>query len=249
MNWLIMRGLVREQRHWGQFRKIFEEKIKSIDPEAKVFALDFPGFGTEVEKTSPKSIDGIVENVRARWKELNTGNNQPWGLLAVSLGGMVAAHWTSKYPEDFKKIVLINSSMGGLSPIHHRMMPHNYPRVIKLLLSMDLEQRELNILAATTNLSREKIEKQAKVQAPYGEKVNRLNAVFQIFAATKFKAPKKIATPMLVLVGEGDTLVSPKCSDAIARQYGAMIKRHPTANHDLATDEPYWIAEQVCSWK
>jgi len=48
------------------------------------------------------------------------------GAACVSLGGMVAAHWSSKYPEDFKKVVLINSSMSGLSPLRHRALPKNY---------------------------------------------------------------------------------------------------------------------------
>ena len=249
MKWLIMRGLVREQRHWGSFKEIFESKLKSVDSETEIFTIDMPGFGTEVERISPRSIDGIVEDVRERWLQLKSDNNEPWGLLAVSLGGMVAAHWTSKYPGDFKKMVLINSSMSGLSPIHHRMMPKNYPHIIKLLLGSDLVEREKKILGMTTNLESEKIEKQALLQAPYGKKVNRLNAVYQIYAATRFRAPQKIAVPMLVLVGDGDQLVSPRCSDAIAQQYGALILRHPTGNHDLATDEPQWIADQVIQWK
>jgi pimeloyl-ACP methyl ester carboxylesterase len=248
MKWLMMRGLVREQRHWGSFKEIFKNKVKSIDPNAEVLTLDLPGFGTEINRVSPKTIDGIVEDIRGRWKKLNTNSEENWGLLAVSLGGMVAAHWCNKYPEDFVKVVLINSSMSGLSPIHHRMTPKNYPRIIKLLFSFDLVHRERNILKMTTNLDHNTVEVQANVQAPYGAKVNRLNAVYQIFAATTFKAPKEIKVPMMVLVGDGDQLVSPKCSEAIAKQYGATLKRHPTANHDLATDAPDWIAEEVCNW-
>lgn len=248
MKWLIMRGLVREQRHWGEFRDIFRNKIVSKYPDAEIYALDLPGFGTEVHRVSPKSIDAIVEDVRDRWKKLHTKPGEKWGLLAVSLGGMVAAHWCNKYPDDFKNVVLINSSMSGLSPIHHRMIPKNYARIVRLLFSKNLFHREKRILGMTTNHDQEKIQIQAKIQAPYGEKVNRINAVFQIYAATKFRAPEKIKVPMMVLVGDGDQLVSPKCSEAIASHYGAVLKRHPTANHDLATDAPHWIADQVCDW-
>ena len=248
MKWLILRGLVREQRHWGPFKEIFEKKLRSIDANAEVFALDMPGFGTEVGRNSPLSVDGIVEDLRARWLQLRTIKSEPWGLLAISLGGMVAAHWSHKYPDDFKQIVLVNSSMSGLSPIHHRMIPSNYLNLIKLLLSRDLKEREKGILKMTTNLDLKKIEIQAEKQVSYTVGVNRLNAVSQIFAAIKFIAPVKIRPPMLVLVADGDQLVSPRCSDAIARKYDAVICRHPTGNHDLSTDEPQWIADQVVQW-
>ncbi len=248
MKWLILRGLVREQRHWHDFKNILEARLKSIDPQAEVYALDMAGFGTEVNRISPKTISGIVEDVRDRWTKLKKNEEEQWGILAVSLGGMVAAHWTSSYPGDFKKAVLINSSMSGLSPVHQRMMPQNYSKVLKLLVSKNLVQREKTILSMTTNFSSELIQSRAEKQAPYGEKVNRFNALFQIMAAIRFKAPVKIETPMLVLVGDGDRLVSPKCSEAIAKQYSAKILRHPTANHDLASDDPEWIAAQVSAW-
>ena len=249
MKWLILRGLVREQRHWGEFKDIFEGKLKDLNPQSKVYTIDMPGFGTEVSRVSPKTIAGIVEDVRSRWQELKETRDEEWGILAVSLGGMVAAQWSSHYQDDFKKVVLINSSMSGLSPIHHRMMPSNYPRIVKLLLSKNLVEREKKILGMTTNLEMQNLIKQAEIQAEYGKDVNRVNAIYQILAAVRFKAPKKIPIPVLVLVGEGDQLVSPKCSMAIARQYGAKIMSHPTANHDLANDDPKWIAEQVTNWK
>mgnify|MGYP003949335389 CR=1 FL=1 len=43
MNWLFLRGLTREQRHWGPFRDVFARDY----PGAKVHCLDLPGTGTE----------------------------------------------------------------------------------------------------------------------------------------------------------------------------------------------------------
>lgn len=248
MNWLILRGLVREQRHWGDFKDVFEARLREANPKARVHTLDLPGFGTEVSRTSPKTISGIVHDLRGRWVTLKQSSHEEWGILAVSLGGMVAAHWASHHHEDFKRVVLINSSMSGLSPLHHRMMPSNYPRIIKLLISKNLVEREKKILSMTTNLDIQNILKQAEKQAEYGRDVNRLNAVRQMIAAIQFKPPKKIHAPVLVLVGKGDRLVSPKCSEAIASHFGAKLISHPTANHDLATDDSKWIADQVATW-
>jgi alpha-beta hydrolase superfamily lysophospholipase len=248
MNWLILRGLVREQRHWGEFRDIFEERLQKANPESRVHTMDLPGFGTEVHRMSPKTISGIVDDLRHRWVEMKKSGHEEWGILAVSLGGMVAAHWASHHAGDFKKVVLINSSMSGLSPLHHRMMPSNYPRIIKLLLSKNIVEREKKILSMTTNLDIQNILKKAEKQAEYAKDVNRLNAVHQMIAAIQFKPPKKINSPVLVLVGQGDKLVSPKCSEAIASHFGAKLISHPTANHDLACDEPMWIADRVMEW-
>lgn len=247
MNWLILRGLVREQRHWGEFKGIFETEIKKMNPGNRIVTLDFPGFGTEVRRLSPRSIHGIVEDLRTRWEKLKS-TGEEWGMLAISLGGMVSADWVSRFPSDFKKLVMINSSMSGISPIYHRMYPRNYPYVLKLLLSRDLVEREKKILSMTTNLDPTKIHEKARLQAEFGKGINRINAVNQMIAAVKFRAPEKIQIPTLVLVGQGDRLVSPLCSEAIAKKYGAEIRRHPTAGHDLATDEPRWIIEQILNW-
>ena len=148
MNWLILRGLVREQRHWGEFAPQFEAGLKEKDPQAKVFTLDFAGFGTESERFSPTTIDEIVDDLRARWSALPASGE--WCLLAVSLGGMVAMNWTSRYPEDFKKLVLINSSVGGLSPLFRRMQPANFPTILSLFFEKNIRNREEQILSITT---------------------------------------------------------------------------------------------------
>ena len=115
-------------------------------------------------------------------------------------------------------------------------------------MGSDLIERERKILSMTTSLEPRKIEEQARLQAPYGKNVNRLNAVYQLYAAISFKPPSRITTPTLVLVSDGDQLVSPRCSEAIANRFNAEIRRHPSGNHDLSTDEPHWIAEQVAQW-
>ena len=106
MTWLIVRGLVREVRHWGDFPEVLEKHLKETDPEAKVFTIDFPGFGSETDRPSPTSISEIVDDMRGRFLKYDTPG-KPWVILSMSLGGMVGMNWVSRYPEDFKKIILI----------------------------------------------------------------------------------------------------------------------------------------------
>jgi len=247
MKWLILRGLVREQRHWGDFKDGFQEFLRESDPDAGVFCLDFPGFGTESARTSPFSIDGIVDDLRGRWKRLQ-GSGEPWSLLAISLGGMVAMNWTSRYPDDFKRLVLINSSATGLSPIHKRMKPENYPHILSLFGVRDILARERKILELTSNIRGDALEERARRHAGFARKVKKRDAVAQIVSAIRFRPPESIPVPLLVVSGRGDSLVDPSCSERIAEKYHGTLVSHGTANHDLALDEPRWLMEQIGSW-
>jgi predicted alpha/beta hydrolase family esterase len=50
---------------------------------------------------------------------------------------------------------------------------------------------------------------------------------------------------MTVLASRDDKMVSPKCSEDIARYYNANLIEHPSAGHDLTLDDPSWVTEQI----
>jgi pimeloyl-ACP methyl ester carboxylesterase len=247
MKWLILRGLVREQRHWGNFRKVFEDELKRTDPSAEVYCLDFPGFGTEASRFSPSTIAEIAADLRRRWQKLLKPGEE-WGLLAISLGGMVAMQWCSDHPGDFKKLVLVNSSVKGLSPLHRRMKPQNYLKVISLLMNPDVSAREEKVLKMTSNLTGLQLTEKARHHLSFALPIRKRDAISQIIAAIRFRVPERLKLPILVLVSRGDRLVDPTCSEEIAKHFSAEIRHHPHANHDLATDDPEWIAKSVHAW-
>lgn len=248
MNWLILRGLVREQRHWGQFKDHFETELKTTHPNARVFALDAPGFGTECDRPSPMSVSGIVDDFRGRWLKLKSEHSGEWNVLAISLGGMIALHWCSQYPKDFERLVLVNSSVKGLSPFYRRMKPRNYLRILQLFAEPKISNRERKILELTTNLPLPDLKKRADYHASFALPVRKKDAFSQIIAALRFRVPAQISIPILVLGTRGDTLVDPSCSRKIAEYYQAPLIEHPKANHDLSTDDPEWISVQVKKW-
>ncbi|HEY8086659.1 MAG TPA: alpha/beta hydrolase, partial [Polyangiaceae bacterium] len=110
MNWLFLRGLSREQRHWGSFPALFKRVVPASGAPTRVWCLDLPGTGTEHERPSPRTIEGIMEDLRARWVALREAEPAPWGLLAMSLGGMVAMAWCDAHPGDFARLVLASTS-------------------------------------------------------------------------------------------------------------------------------------------
>ena len=245
MKWLLLRGLVREQRHWGDFKNNFETDLRKADPSAEGYTIDFAGFGTEAHRRSPFTIAKIVQDTRERWLKYGGGE---WGLFAMSLGGMVALEWCSQFPEDFKKLVLVNSSVNRLSPFYHRMKPSNYKTVFSFLAKESMLEREEKMLKMTTNLTDHALRRRAEHQASFALPVKNVDSFAQLMAALRFRPPQKIKVPILVLSSLGDQLVDSSCSEAIAQYYGAQILKHPTANHDLPLDAPEWVGEQVQNW-
>lgn len=244
MRWLLLRGLAREQRHWGEFPRIFAERV----PNARVTCLDLAGAGTEHQRATPTSVAGLVDDLRARLLALP--GDEPWSIFAVSLGGMIAMDWCARYPGDFRRGVVVNTSARDLGSFWERFVPANYPKIFSTLASADPLQRERNILDITTNnpkLDREAI---ARRHAEYStdRPMARMNVVRQILAASKQSAPQRLELPVLVIGSTADRLVSSKCSTRIAERLGADLVMHDAAGHDLPTDEPAWLADQVAAW-
>ena len=248
MKWLILRGLVREQRHWGNFPDHLRASMREVDPGVEVHMLDFPGFGTESHRMSPFTIDEIVDDVRDRWRNIPKIEGETCFLLAVSLGGMVAMNWASRYPTDFSGVVLINSSATGLSPFTKRLKPRNYPRILSFFASENVETREKKILEMTTNLAGETLIRLAQRHTEFAKKVRKKDAFAQIVSAMRFKPPAKIPIPLFVLGGKGDQLVDVSCSERIASHFGGRLELHETGNHDLATDDSPWIVGKLRDW-
>ena len=244
MNWLFIRGLAREQRHWGDFREVFAREVAG----ARVHALDLPGTGTEYRRTSPATVRGIAEDIRERWLALRDEHPGPWGAFSISLGGMVAMAWAAAHPRDFARVVLTNSSAGGLSLPWERMNLAIAPRVVRGAFEPDPTRRERGVLAMTTRM-RDDLDAIAAGWALFADRAPaRSNIARHLWAASQFKAPARIETPLLVLASAGDEFTQPVCSQRIAAHFRAPIEMHPRGGHDLPTDDAVWVGRAVNAW-
>lgn len=237
--WLLLRGLSREQRHWEQFPQTFAESLG-----VHVECLDAPGFGTEFERTSPASISAITDDIRSRLDR----RDENWSLLSISLGGMIGLDWCARYPDDFERAVIINSSTAS-TPVWQRFQPSSIPNLILGRFRADVP-RERAILAQTANNPDLDLDALSRRWADYlqTQRPSSTSIVRQMAAAITFRMPRRIETPLLVLTSTHDRLVSSSASRAIADRFGAPIAVHPTAGHDLPLDDGAWIAEQVKQW-
>lgn len=244
MRWLFLRGLVREARHWGDFPRQFCSEIYGEKAAPPIF-LDLPGMGTEAKANVPPDVSGFVDDLRRRLGGLEL-NGEPLGIFAVSLGGMVALNWLSRFPQDFARAVIVNTSAGDLSAPFERFHPRTYPSILRAIFSGGAA-REMEILSFTSNNTELNHHEIAERHAGYAREIPaRVPVLFrQIRAGMTSRTPEKIEVPTLFLASRADRLVDWTCSQRIAERVGAPLEIHEQAGHDLPLDEPQWVIEQT----
>ena len=240
MNWLLLRGLGREQRHWGDFPDSLRERLGG-----EITCIDLPGSGTEYRRKAPITVADTVDDLRQRWLA-ERGQDQATGILGLSLGGMLALDWVARFPEDFRLGVVISGSAAGISSRTQRLLPNALLQLLGAGLSEDPLARELKILGFSSRLHAQDSQL-AATWADYARSapVSSRNVLRQMLAAARFTPPGPIAAPLLILGSLTDAMVSPACSPALAQHYDAILQMHPNAGHDIPLDDPGWVIEQI----
>ena len=243
--WVLLRGLTREARHWGGFPQQFGAAF----PGAPVICLDLPGNGKLNGQDSLPSVEAMADYCHAEIARL--GIARPCRVLAMSLGAMVAVAWAQRHPNDLVAAVLINTSLRPFSPFHHRLRPSNYPRLLRLFgLPASGRLIETAILQMTTQLQRNPAATIDEwLQWRKENPVSRRNALKQLLAAARYRAPwQRPLANLLLLGGAGDQLVDSRCSLQLAAQWAAPVMLHPAAGHDLPLDDEAWVLAQIRGW-
>ena len=243
--WILLRGLMREQRHWGDFPATLAQAL----PGASIITPDLPGNGARHAQDSPTRVAGMVESCR---EDLAArGVAAPYHLLALSLGGMVAVEWAHRYPQEIARCVLINTSMRPFSPFYARLRWQNYPALLRQLLLGNERSQEALILRLSSSRhgagNGALLDSWLSFQQQY--RVSRRNALHQLLAAARYRAPaSRPAMPVLVMAGAQDRLVDYRCSQRLARAWQADCLIHGEAGHDLPLDAGPWVAQSVARW-
>jgi pimeloyl-ACP methyl ester carboxylesterase len=243
--WVLLRGLTRERRHWGNF----PDRLQAALPGARVIALDLPGNGVRNTLPSPLSVAAMVQDLRIQLQRLGIG--PPWHLFAMSLGGMVAIDWATRHPGEISGAVLINTSDGRVQPFYRRLKPGAWLQLLRSTLpGLSAAQRERLIAHLTSQrLATADAAPREWVACRESHPVSRVNAWRQWLAALRFDAPlEPPPVPLLLLGSAGDRLVDPRCSRSLAMAWNATHAEHPTAGHDLAFDDPEWLLHTVRDW-
>lgn len=237
-HWLLLRGLGRDKRHWGQFVKMFEQSF----PDDKVSTLDTCGNGTFAAMKSPLKIKHYTEHCRNRL----ASDEREVHLVALSLGGMIAMDWAQRYPDEVQSVTLINTSAANLTATYHRIDFKTLGKLVwTILFAGDARRIEHAILQTTSNrvISNDTLSSWSLYREQRTTSI--VNLLRQLFAASRFKLGKLSKMPILVLASRQDRLVKSIAGEAIAEHLQCPIQYHPDAGHDLPLDDGRWIIDQI----
>lgn len=239
-NWVLLRGLSRGRFHWRDFPQRLQSEL-SLD---QVICPELPGNGELFKKTTPSKIDLAVEQLR---NQLSTEiQKNGYTLFSISLGAMIAKHWSELYPDEVKKLVLINTSFKNLSPFYQRMQPNSLFEILRSLWISDFEVKEQIILDRTSN--NKEVQRQIlKEYAAYHKQhpVSYKSLLNQLLISQQARFKDKPHCPTLLLVSRYDHLVSYKCMEKVANKFDLPLIYNTTAGHDLTLDDPNWVIDQL----
>jgi len=242
--WVLVRGLTRERAHWGPFPAVLGAALHG----ARVITLDLPGAGTLHGGRCPANVAAMVEACRGQLRALRIDG--PVHLLGLSLGGMVAAQWLLRWPQEVAGAVIVNSSARGLGPLHRRLRPVSWPALLRIALRWGTRAAEHEVLQLTSSHPQRHIGLLGEWTAVQRARpVSRLNALRQLLGAARHRLPDGVpSVPVLVVCSARDALVDPRCSRVLAAAWGCDIAVHAQAGHDLPLDDAAWLAAQVADW-
>lgn len=238
-------GLTKESRHWSDE---FVEAVKNTLNPNSIQLVDLPGSGKFLNKKSPIQIEKIVEEARA---QLTFNPDHKRLVIAISLGGMTAWSWVTQYPNDFTHMVMVNSSLGNLSPFWKRVQPPAILEFVKIAIAKKGKAKEKLILDLTSNhkINGEKIyDKWVKI----GEVATMSfpNTLRQLIAGMTFRPGKAPKIPLLIIAAKGDRLAHYSCSEAIAKHASAkfVLTEDASVGHAFHVDAPQFLVDTIKEW-
>jgi pimeloyl-ACP methyl ester carboxylesterase len=237
-HWVLIRGLIRSRYHWGNFPQTLQSELNS----QSVHSVELKGNGELYNERTPSMIEEAIDDLR---RQLPTDTLSRFGLIGISLGGMLATKWAQLFPEEVSHLVLINSS-STLSPFYERLRPAQYPGLFRSLLTNSVRNKEHFILQATSNDAH----RRAKVLDEYTEfhrqhPVQLKNFLTQLNLAKQTDFSNIPQMKKLILASTADRLVSFKCSQTIAKKWKCAVLLHASAGHDLVLDDTKWVLNAI----
>lgn len=249
LNWLLLGPIARECATWGDAPQHLLQQLRAVQPQVGLFQLDLPGTGRLCGERSPDRIEDLVDGLRGRVRAAALPG--PWGLMASSWASCVAAEWARRYPDELGAIVLVSPAMRPFTKVLRSVPTGLWGQALtKLLGRRAFWRRDAVVWNGQTQLRRASADslsrwRELRRQHP----VRARNGWRQMMAVWRFETSKRRPHPhVLLLAGKGDAWIDWRVSAAISRAWGAAVRVHPEAGHDLLLDDPQWVGRSVAEW-
>lgn len=246
LSFLMLRGLSRQQAHWGVFPKLLSSALQEQGIATDFLFEDMPGFGERYLESSPASIEAIADKLSASIEKMHT----PVQLLGLSMGGMLALELARRYPQKCQSLVMINSSVKPAARFYQRLQPSAYTAFLKAFLLPSRRLSEAQILAISSeNYQHDEVLLDTWLYHRDRQPPSRMAALKQILAASRYVAPEQPPLEQVLLIASRkDRIASFRCTEQLAKYWGLKPLIHPDAGHDLPLDEPEWLVEKLLNW-
>jgi len=246
-HWVLLGGVGRECARWPEAPQVLVQRLRRMEPASQLHLLDLPGTGQRWQERSPSQVAELVEGLRAQVRSLEA----PIGLIASSVAAALATEWARRYPQELGALVLVSPVLRPFTPLLRAVRPGLWPTLAALLLGRRspwaLDER---LFASTTNLRADVMGLDTEWRRLRDEHPVKLrNVCAQGLAVWRYEASRRRPHGrVLLLAGHADQWFDWRISQAISRAWGAAVRVHPEAGHDLLLDDPDWVARSVQEW-
>lgn len=227
--WVLLRGLGRDKRHFGQFLAQFKQAFIND----KIITIDTLGNGEFRHLKSPTNIAQYTDHCRQKLNQIH--NNQPIELVALSLGGMVGIDWANRFPTQINSLTIMNTSAANLTPPYRRMKISTLARLLyAFVIDRSPKAIESAIIKATSNQSDLDSIIHHWTDIRLAGATSTRNMICQLLAAATFKAAPSAGHKVLILTSQHDNIVNHQASHDLQQFFDCDIHIHPSAGHDLS---------------
>ena len=89
--WILIRGLCREQQHWGDFPEMLTRQLRQrcashLLAPRPVLTLDLPGNGCLHDQESPATVPAMAEHLRQQVRQALAAQGMLYRLVGIAVG-------------------------------------------------------------------------------------------------------------------------------------------------------------------
>jgi len=216
--------------------QIFESQIEALSSSYRVIAPDLRGFGqsTNTDRFSINSLADDVHKLLSRLKVL------PCVVGGLSMGGYIAEAFYKKYPNDIKKLILLNTKAEGDSSAakdgRNKMIAlcreFGSAGVAKEMLPKMLSPKTIERKNDVVDKLLKLMEAQPALTVEHA-----LEALRDRDDQTALLG--KISVPTLIISGDGDQITGPLVAEPMQKAIaGSKLVVIPSAGHLSTMENP-----------